>query len=549
MSKNSNDGLVPTGMHQGRVWIRLAKHYADLLAVILEVVQNAIDSQASKVSIDINLATRQFKVMDNGAGASREKIGTALDSIGDTMKKSSHQYGQFGLGLISPISIAKMFTFTSCSQARRNDYVRYTFVKDDIEPQRHVNIPFKNLDLQYDPQGSMWWRTCVEVTGISKDRQATKIDCGGLASDIAQRFGEEIRRREIYISIQMKDSEGNAYSQQVEAPEFTGDKIEPYKVHMTESGNVSFELYVARISRGGIRNGNIVFGSSTNPSRITCKQFVVNTNQFLQPTIGKALMSGVFEGSIIADKVKLHADRTRFEENDALVALCALIEGWYESEGKKYVKEAEEAAADNRFQRIGCQVMPFAEELLQQSQYESVFKRITTGSIGEGHSKVPKKSILGKEEVPSMSATGKGLGDDGGAKRKPSTTNPKDEHPLHSPGTVFGKLGRKRTEVKGHSTGLRFAHFEMEDFRIPFIYDAETGLLSFNMRHSNWGLCSERDEYVRKYHIAVLICALTLELQKGEKSETDPAVQNYAWEALTAHVFAIRHGDAKIVKK
>jgi len=32
----------------------------------------------------------------------------------------------------------------------------------------------------------------------------------------------------------------------------------------------------------------------------------------------KALASGIFEGRILAEKIVLHADRVRFEDNDAL---------------------------------------------------------------------------------------------------------------------------------------------------------------------------------------------------------------------------------------
>ena len=60
---------INVALHQGKVMNRLAKNYADLPAVIKEVVQNAIDSGASRISIQINLPQRAFIVYDNGSGS------------------------------------------------------------------------------------------------------------------------------------------------------------------------------------------------------------------------------------------------------------------------------------------------------------------------------------------------------------------------------------------------------------------------------------------------------------------------------------------------
>lgn len=542
-------GEIRGGMHEGKALMRLAKHYASLMAVLLEVVQNAIDSDAKRISVSVDLVDRTFKVCDNGSGASQEKMGQALQSVCDTLKKSSRRYGMFGIGLISPIAIVRQFTFTTCPEARRNGYVRYTFVSKTIEAQDKVSYPFEQLPLEFDPNGKIWWRTCVEAAGVTKDHRLTQVDVDEMCEEIALRFGDAIRERQITIDVDVVDSKGGRKTKAVVAPEFTGAKLPVEEVEMPECGKLRFELYIARLDKG-VRKGKIVFGNFANRSRITCPQFVHCTSSVLESQVGRAIMSGVFEGVILAEKVKMDADRTRFEDNDALVALCALLESWFESDGKKHIKVAEESASDNRFQRIGEEIMPFAELLLKQSDFQSVFEQIRVGTVGTKHHTVPKGRVIGVEDETSVVAKGKGGGEHGGGGSggEGGGDTPETEHPKHRPFTVYGVRGNKRTEVRGSSTGLRIAHGEFENFRIPYVYEKETGMLTLNMRHPNWGLCTEKDEFLREYHMAVVVSALSLELfNKGEG--INPMLSEFAWEALSHQVFAIRNGRALLAKK
>jgi len=537
---------IPIGMHQGKVILRLAKHYSDLLAVVLEVVQNAVDSDALRIDVVINQPHRTFTVYDNGTGASQEKITEALQSVGDTLKEKN-RYGQFGLGLISPIAIAREFTLTTCPNPRRRGYTAYRFVTSDIVTQSQVSIPASpDENLVHELLGKTWWRTRIETRGITKDRRISRIQSEELAREIALKFGEEIRRRKIAVTIDLTNQDGERTTSQVEAPEYSGEKLERYEADIKECGKAVVELYVARLSRKG-RLGEVVFGTLQNPSRITAKQFVESAGTLLDTNTAKALLSGIFEGRILGEKVALHADRTRFENNDALFAFCEILDTWYKKVGKGLVEDALEQASDNRFQRVGTEVMPYAELLLKQVQFETVAKRINIGSIGPGHKRPPKKIIIGPDDGTAIAVDGtafttkddgKGGGGGGGE------TSPKTDHPLHTPGIVYGVKGRKRTEVKGNSTGLRFAHVEMEDFRVPFAYEPETGTISFNIRNPNWGLCQETDGNLREYHIAVVTAALSLELFRETKGDLPTEVEKFAWENLSHQVFAIRNGKA-----
>ncbi len=546
---------ISVKMHQGRVMVdRLAHHYPDLTAVTEEAVQNGIDAKASRIDVSINLKKRTLQVMDNGSGAGREKMRQALESVGDTLKTEPGNYGQFGLGIFAALSIAKEFTIVSCPANRSSGYTLYEFVTGTIREQKEVVIPERPVEiLSFDPSGETWWRTNMSATGITKDRRKSAITIGNLASSIAVKYGEKIRKQGIQVNLEIIDREGKAERTVVRTSEFSGDPLSLLSLTGRECGTVTVELFVARLARGG-RKGVIAFGRPSNPSRISGKQFVDCTREILDATVSKAILSGIFEGVILCERVKLHADRTRFEDDDALFALCEALEEWYRKVGRKVVEETATQDSDNRFQRIGNSVMPYAELLLQQEPFKGVAGRIVIGTVGDGHAKVPKKLTLGKEDATSLAsdgapycerAEGKEDATDDGRPVPP----PQKERPEHAPGVVYGGRGRRRTEVKGSSTGLRFDYVEMDDFRTPFSYSPNTGALSFNIRHPNWGLCQQNDGFLQRYHILVVTTALTLESFRDSMNGSSPELQRFSFEALNHQVFAILNGEAMVAKK
>ena len=540
---------VPVGFHQGKVMLKLAKNYATLVAVIDEVVQNGVDAMADRIQVEVNLKRGYYRAKDNGTGASREKIGKALDSIGDTMK-AKDKFGKFGLGLIATLSIADEFTMTTCPDARIGSYSVYDFVTDNIAKQKSVSIPGRTTDLTYDADGKVWWRTEIHARGLTKDQRKTSVTAEEIAHSLSLKFGEAVRERSIKISVEFTERDGTMTTVEVSPREFTGEALPVFQSARKECGKVEATLYIARRERKG-RRGEITFGTFDNPSRITVRQFTACTAHLLDGTIAKALLSGVLEGVILCEKVILHEDRTRFEDDDATFALCETLEEWYKKAGKDALAETAETDADVRFQRLGNEVMPFAELLLKQEQFKQVASRISIGTIGPGHARVPKKLIIGKDANTSVSTDGhpfeerKGGGN--GGERKPA----KKELPEHHPGIVYGDKGTRRTEVKGSSTGLRFefVDFQPELFRVPFEFDPERGTLSFNRNNQNWGLCQESDAFMRRYYVVVVTEALALETFRDPTTgQLNEEIRRFSFESLNLQVFAIMNGEAMVAE-
>ena len=544
----SNKFLLSVAFHQGKTIIDIAKTYPNLLRTLLEVVQNSIDKGATRIEVGVNVGKGKYTVCDNGGGCGREEFQKALHSLNATMK-AADKYGQFGRGLVAPLSTADRFEFTSCPSPRREGYCCYTFDAKEIIKQRDVEIPGEELtNLYFDPNGQTWWRTRVEVDKLTKDRRLTTLTIQSLLAEIGLKFGDAIRERSILVSVNVTDADGERKSENVIAPEFSGKKLQVIDKVYTDAGRVLIELYLSPLGRKG-RRGTIVLGTTSNPSRISMKEFIENSRGLLDGGVAQCLVSGLFEGKILCEKTKLDPDRTRFEDNDALVELCTVLEKWYKDHGKAIVDEIRDQDSDDRFKRMAKSVMPFAELLIKQMPFQAILDAIKLGTIGGGHVKVPRKNIVGPDSGRSIivnrpSEGGGGSGGGPGGR----TTPPTKEQEKHHPGTLYTDTGKVRTEVKGGSTGLRFEFVEMKNINIPFEFNPDTGCLSFNINHPNWSACQERDESLIEYQREVVSLALSLELYVRERG-LSPDRTEFTYHVLEQRVFAIKHGEAMLDKE
>lgn len=542
-------------LNEGKVLMEdLVKYYDTIPAALEETVQNAIDAGANRIESTINIKASTMQTCDNGPGMSREKMQEVLTSVRDTLKSGNKRaYGEHGIGNFAPLAVAAKMTITTCPEPRVSGYSDYYFEGEKIRMQKSITITGKAVDgLTHDPNGKVWWRTRSLATGLTGDKKKSAVDLEELARSVAFHYGDEIRRRKINITLTLIDVAGKSSTVKVEAPEFSGKPLDVYRSKLPECGEVEIRLFVARLGRGG-RKGTIAFGRFANPSRITEHQFVDCARKDLDGTVAKALTSGVFEGVILCEKVGNHPTRKGFVDNDALLALCEVIEKWYADCGKAILAETEEQDSDHRFQQIGASVMPYAELLIKQEEFRTIVGKFLIGNTGDGHARLPRKNIIGQDDGRAISAgggafgersrTGEGEGDGSGSAKR--------ENPEHRPGIIYGPRGKRRTEVKGSSTGLRFEYIEMEEFRVPFVFDSESGTLSFNIRHPSWGLCQPNDEFLRKYHVAVLTTALSLEMFRDESTgnRLTPELERFAHESLTHHTFAILNGDALTTSK
>jgi hypothetical protein len=319
-------GVSTVDFHKGEMLVHASNTYQKLPQTILEMVQNGIDVDATRIVVVIDLAKRKVAVLDNGTGTDRRMFETALASVGHSTKNSGRgskrsntnletlRLGKFGLGLISPLSKCRYFTFTSAPMGRRAA-LRWTFAKDAIIEQRDsVQIPCAPLRVMPTPSTrymnyltgdfDVSYQTIVELHDVTTDRVISLIDIDELSAMIRAKFAIPMRIRKVVVKVILIDTNDRRKVSDVSPLQFTGEPMPVIPFFDGDCGEVEFELYRApRI--GGKREGQVLVMAGNDLSPITIKEFVAQAKRnHMGDILSDAmdvLSSGYFEGIIRAE--------------------------------------------------------------------------------------------------------------------------------------------------------------------------------------------------------------------------------------------------------
>ena len=508
-------------MHQGHAICRIAGIYPTVLKVILECVQNSIDSNAKNVWISINNKANAISIRDDGRGVSDTMFDEALKSVCES-KKTRGDLGRFGIGLISPLGKCLRFTFTS-SPIGADSYKEWLFVSKDVESSREIpRIPMESRgDISRNGRqpgkSPVKWSTEVSLQGVTRDPQISKVSMTDLVESILDKFGKTMLRKGTIVHIRLVDDQGKEAEQVVCSTTSTGTPLEEFSTG--KPGSVTrFKLFIARRIDAS-RKGKVLVGEHDDEYRFTFAELIRSTD-LVSKEAAEALSSGLFEGEITSESAKLHHNRIQFQEGESLLGFCLAVNKWFKEVGSKHLEQARSDKRDSRRQELGEASMKHIEDLIMNNDefkhLRNVIESFRIGSVGSGHVRVPKKKIVGPDVGPSISVTGDtgGNGDGGGS----SGGSPKTEHTGHVPFLVGGPLGQVRTLVKGSSIGLKFNYTEL--LQVIWYLDTKTGVLHFNTRHPVWQTCEEAgDKHIRQYQEFIAITALSLETVSDDSRE------------------------------
>jgi len=537
--------------NQGRALCKIAGEYPTLFEVIMEAVQNAIDADATSVNIILNRKGRNITIADNGNGVTQDDFEVALGKVCESVKERG-KLGQFGIGLISPLGKCTRFTFTSCAKDSDEGYIEWTFETEAVRAQAEtVKVPHrKRTDLIHKSLAAKGarpgltpvdWRTMVSIYSYTKDRVINRInDAQSLADGIAERYGSAMRRNDVQVGIYIRNEDGTENMATARAKRFAGKLLKEVIISNRDAGDTTFTMYLARKSEKGYR-GKVVVGEADNEFRISFAAFA-RAADLLPGEVVDALSSGIFEGEILTQKAKLHANRKGFLENEALMGMCEAVEAWFKEGGKKHYQAAQEQREDQRYQELGLESMRSIEALLRNSKFAPVldvigsFKR---GSIGNGHQLTTSTKVLGKQPEKSVAVNGtNGDGHDGSQDK---SRDPADSLANHHPFTVAGPQGRRRTTVRSDSLGLQFSHTVMEGSDKLYELDLQNGVLHFNIRHPTWVQCEKSDRQIKQLQEFITIQALVRELMPEDwRKTTDLFVD----EVLNPFAFLIQNSPS-----
>lgn len=520
--------------HMGEAFCRVASDYPTILDVILEQVQNAIDANAKTISVVLNRKTRHIAIRDDGDGVTEAIFEEALQRV-CLSKKEQGKLGRFGIGLISPLDKCHTFTFISGPRAVVNGYREWTFVTEDIRRQaKDVMIPqrsrpdifFISKKGQAGPKGmtTVMWRTEVNILRYSADKIISRItSIDALAEAILERFGAVMRKNKVVLNLKFGNEDGTAEIREgVRAKLFTGRSLGEVVMNDSDAGKVIFRLFLAPKTTKG-QNGKVIVGEADNDYRFGFNLLARSADSLLPDDVASGMLSGVFEGEILGEKVKLHSTRKSFEKDDTLVGFCTAIETWFQKHGAKHLEEVKEARRDQRYQELGLQSLREIEAMLKNPNFadiRSVLGGFKLGNIGSGHAPRQKENVAGVQDEPAVSTHGidpreKGNGSESGERHSPN-----EDRPAHQPYTVAGPRGKQRTLVKRDSLGLQFSYIAMDGSDRLWELDSRQGVLHFNVNHPIWVACDVSDRKVRQLQETVAIYALMLKTMPEDLEDT-----------------------------
>lgn len=515
-------GFSKIGVHIGSSLMRSAKLYPTVLAAVLEVVQNSVDSNPKNIWVRLNRQRRNLDIADDGDGTTIEQFEEALKKRGQSTKEKD-KLGQFGEGLVSPFDKCDVMTFTSCPKGHVNAYMQWAFRESDIapyaepriprEPQPNIRFGNENKTLTIDSKtiSQVTWRTKTLLRNYSTDREIGKIgSIDDLAKEIFSRYGSVMRKKKILLHIDFTDEAGKTESKtKMQAPEYTGVRLPEYIAHI-DGVRTTFRLYLAKAEgRKGKSNGLVVVGVSDNAFRFAFALLAKNCSEYLAKEMRDALKSGIFEGEIVSGAVTLHENRKQFNVNDGLVNFAKALEQWYQEIGAHHTEEITETKEGARYQKLGLESMRNLEAMLNTSRFsymKEMFQYMQQGTVGKRHT--PAEAIVGLQEVPSQ-RTKKDTNEKDPRKSSGSTDSKPPGEPKtltdHHPHTVTGPKGQRRNIVDGGSFGLQFSYEKMPGVSRLWIFDDVMGILRFNVRHPIWVSCDTSDKKIMQLqeHVAI----------------------------------------------
>jgi len=506
-------------IHKGSSIMHLAATYPLLGEVIEEAIQNSIDSEAKKIVVKVNWKQRFIAIRDNGVGVGELKFSEALRSVANSIKTPG-KLGQFGIGFVAPLGKCEYFTFTSCEAPSTNTYVEWTLNTEVIRNQKEeIFIPFRTRhDLVFGDKQT-WWRTQVEIHNFTTDKYISTLNIDTLKQSILTKYSQAMLRIGTTIHLIFVDENNEEIERKFRGNSFTGKPLPELTLELAAVGKVTFRMFITNQRHRRAKAINIRFGEAGNDFRVTYANFgrsVTGTSISPDQDVLEALRSGVFEGEIIGEHIKLTPQRTCFKKDDAFIDLCLLMNEWYAQQGKHHYQKAKNESQEVRYQNLGVLSLQVLEKLLKKPEYSILLETIKnifpTGNIGEGHS-TPNQKIL---DVQSESA----ISTQGGpnktrtqtAPTKKSSTKPSHENPKHVPFSSLGPRGKYRRLVRSNSVGIQFAHDTMYDSPDLWKLDKEEGVIVFNITHPLWTECDKNDTLICRLQEHVALQVLTLEM-------------------------------------
>lgn len=546
-SKTSGSSKI--GFAIGNILRLVADRYPTLLAMVMEIIQNMIDADATEGEITIDLGKSRISAVDNGRGCSREQFDEVIREIGRSQKSGKtgegfRYLGQFGIAIVAPVTKCASYSFISAPREGKGQkswegYSEHRFDEVISDSQGLLGeIPWYPWPEKQRPLEK--WNTYVFIRRIKRDKALrANLTLDRICNDAGVRFGEALRQRAqakkpCRITVRFIDGK-NVDSRLIEPLDFSGRKLNPYPITIedTEAGKIS--LYLHLNDQGGGKR--LVVQTGRSDFQIEWSKVAATAGWMASDSVKEVLGSGYFEGRILVDKGEWNPERTGLKESDeATMAFFAQLEGWCQSEGLRLIHDLRGQDRKSRYSQLALQVKSMIDSALKSGlDVLEICMANLSGAVSDGHEPVDGEDGPNMRSQPSGEKSGQGDKEKGKGNKRGHY-----DGKVHT--GVVDEDGTPRTRSK-KQPGFTIEIDEMPGSNERFEV-LPNGTILVNCRHEDFAACEEAtgktDARLRRYiHLIALFALATMAMPPSSREAITPFEAAF----IKLQVWTIREGS------
>lgn len=372
----------------GPILMVIANIYGTVLKVLIEIVQNQIDSRATNALHIINLQKGTWSAWDNGEGASILEMENKFQTIGLT-SKGPEDSGEKGLGYFAGLAIARFNTFfsrlRSSKDRNKHPFYRVSIDREEIKTKRDVDFDIEMLDPSFNLGNG--WSTSVTLKEIDKaalrsfSRPENSLQ--GLCDAVASAFRDKIRSTGIQVEICIVDKDGMTSTRIVRPLEYTGQR-EIVEIN-TALGPVKFEMFLTESVQ---KNPSLMVGYGGKAS------LHIRGLEDIWGIISDVLGSGHFQGNIRVNFCTVAPDREHLVTDKAYDVFVEAVMKFVTDYATPWLRKLEQIRRADQIEDVVLEALDKVSKFLDVSGLE--LDERFRAAVSKGHKDALNMPVDGK---------------------------------------------------------------------------------------------------------------------------------------------------------
>lgn len=494
-------GVFEVGFHQGNVLTFLAAFYREAPQVILEMVQNSLDKNATSIVIHLRLGDRRsnmLRVLDNGNGASKTEMERRIGNIA-ARQKTDNKIGEKGIGNLAPLAIAGRYSMITRPRRGDDPFFRITFDKDGVRGRKEVSFGWEDMPSDFVPEEGKKVSTIITVRSIEASALRSLVrqenSAKMIADAISDRFSTRIQDLGANITVKVEKKDSGTVTERVTPQIFPGQR-EVVEI-TTPHGLVKFEMFISGRRQ---KEPKILVEHKNRHS------FELKNMSDIWMEYADVFECGFIQGKIMVKFCTLTPDRNGFEWNEELESFIQAINDFCEQNGRPFLAQLEDVSRVEAWSDITREVLDSARQLIDQDP--TLLPKDLQGLVSSRHHDADQGQNDGtKRRTKKKKKRSPDGGDEPTLKGSAQRIH---HHSTESPS------GRSRHRLRGEKgITIEFAEGSPErgyKWRVMI----ERGVILLNTTHEDWRQAEDKTKTHLRIYIGCLVARALALLQVPE---------------------------------